>query len=197
PLGSVFVVWQPGSYRVRTKRGERARALAKTPPAIEIAGPWEVRFPGGWGAPASKTFPRLVSWTEDAESGVRYFSGVATYRKQLEIPRGFFGDGLRLFLDLGEVHVIARVRLNGREMGICWTRPYRLEITEAAKPGANLLEVEVANTWSNRLTGDAQPNAAGLTRTNVRWSATTPLLPSGLLGPVRILAAREAELTLG
>jgi hypothetical protein len=166
------------------------------PRAVEIGGPWDVRFDEGWGAPVSTTFPRLMSWTENAEPGIKYFSGIATYSKTVDLPRELFDPGVRLFLDLGDVRVIARLRLNGKEAGICWTRPFRVEITQTANAGTNRLEVEVANTWSNRLTGQALAEAPELARTNARWNKSTPLLPSGLLGPVRIVPALEAEIRL-
>jgi hypothetical protein len=187
--------FSPGSYRVRAGRQSNC-TLDRMPPAVEIAGPWDVRFGEGWGAPVSTTFPRLVSWTENTEPGIKYFSGIATYSKTVDLPGELFEPGLRLFLDLGDVRVIARLRLNGKEAGICWTRPFRLEITQAADAGTNRLEVEVANTWSNRLTGQALSEASELARTNARWNKSTPLLASGLLGPVRILPAREAEIRL-
>jgi hypothetical protein len=188
----------PGSYRMRIDDRDREFALAAAPAAVEIAGPWEVRFAEGLGAPASKTFPRLISWTEDTDAGIKFFSGIARYHKNFELPGELLGRDVRLFLDLGDVQKIARVTLNGQEVGIVWTRPFRLEITRAAKPGANLLEVEVANTWSNRITGDAlSDESTKYTHTNIRWDKKTPLLPSGLLGPVRVVPARQAEVRLG
>ena len=116
--------------------------------------------------------------------------------KTIDLTRELFGRELRQFLDLGEVQKVARVRLNGVELGVCWTHPFRLDVTAAVRPGANRLEVEVANTWSNRLTGDALSDSPHFTHTNLRWDKATPLLPSGLLGPVRIVPAGLAELRL-
>ncbi|MBI3683166.1 MAG: hypothetical protein HY235_22570 [Acidobacteria bacterium] len=183
PAGSMFVVFDRKSRPVST--AQKTEFLA----AVEVSGSWDVAFAPGLGGPVSKTFPRLISWTEDGEFGVRHFSGIATYRKTVEIPSELFGSGRRLLLDLGDVRVIARVRVNGTEAGISWTPPFRLDITRALRPGVNSLEVEVANTWSNRLTGETINNGAKIARTNARWSKATPLLPSGLLGPVRIVPA--------
>ncbi len=180
-VGSAFIIFDP-----RFRNGA-ARANVTQPPPLEIAGPWDVRFAPGWGAPESKTFERLRSWAEDDDLGIRYFSGLATYRKTVEVPANLARR--RVFLDLGDVRVIARAAVNGKPAGGCWTPPFRVEVTGLLKPGANLLEIEVASTWSNRLTGDA--NAAGrkYTNTNIPWKKDTPLLPSGLMGPVRLEAS--------
>jgi hypothetical protein len=172
PLGSGFVVFDRAAPE--NKEGSNLHRLT---PVMEISGPWEVRFDGN-----AATFPHLLSWTERPEPEIKYFSGIATYHKDLDLPR----DRRRLFVDLGDVRVIARVRLNGQEAGIVWTRPFQIEITSLARPGANRLEVEVANTWSNRLTGQTLGEVPPVARTNARWSKTTPLLPSGLLGPVHL-----------
>lgn len=191
PGGAIRIVTsRPGRYALRG-RGEAAIAL---PAPRELAGAWEVAFPEGWGAPPTKTFARLVSWTEDDDPGIRYFSGIATYRKNFELPPEMIARGLRLYLDLGDVRVVARAALNGKPLGIAWAAPFRLEITAAARTGANRLEIEVANTWSNRITGDHNTTGKKYTNTNLPWKKDTPLLASGLLGPVRIVAAREMEI---
>ena len=172
----------------------RSITVKALPAASEITGPWEVRFPAGWGAPASKVFPALRSWTEDDEEGVRYFSGIAEYHKEIEIPGALVDQGTRLLLDCGRVRFVAEAHLNGTNLGVRWKPPFRWDITKAARAGANHLVVKVANVWSNRLVGDAQ-SATGkrYTSTNMTHALTwespwkeTPLLPSGLLGPVRL-----------
>jgi hypothetical protein len=157
-----------------------------------------VRFPPGWGAPASKTFPQLISWTEDSDEGVKYFSGIASYHKTLDLAPEQLAAGKRLVLDLGRVRFLAEVQLNGRSLGILWKPPFRVDITEAARAGKNELVVEVANTWSNRLVGDARSEGRDYCRTNITKSLTwtvswkdTPLLESGLLGPVRLICVQE------
>jgi hypothetical protein len=101
-------------------------------------------------------------------------------------------------LDLGAVQHVARVTLNGRELGILWKPPYSIDITGAVRAGTNTLVVEVANTWTNRLTGDAfLPPEQRYARSNLRASVSrkdTPLQPSGLLGPVRIILAKHVKL---
>ncbi len=213
PFGSVFAVFQHVaqlSWRGRPALAEGAEGVspseeskakmasprADTTPgqAGELDGPWRVEFPPGWGAPAAKTFPQLISWTQDSDEGVKYFSGVATYRKTLDLAPEQLEAGKRLVLDLGRVRLVAEVYLNGRRLGILWKPPFTVDITDAAKAGPNELVVEVANTWSNRLAGDAKSEGRDFCRTNITKSLTwtapwkdTPLLESGLLGPVRLM----------
>ena len=150
------LVWQRGRYRLRMAHGRNrtlnAAALAEP---IEIKGPWDVQFTPNWGAPPRVQLPALISWSDHPDQGVRHFSGKATYTKSVQIPDALLGRGRVLFLDLGEVEVMARVKLNGRELGILWKKPFRIDITNAARPGANALELTVVNLWPNRLIGDA------------------------------------------
>jgi len=183
PVGSAFVIFDP-----RFERRASRPAPAPQPGTLEISGAWELRFAEGWGAPASKPFSRLRSWTEDDDPGVRYFSGIATYHKTIDVPAALAAGPL--FLDLGDVRVIARAKVNGKDAGGCWTPPFRVDLTGLVTPGANRIEIEVANTWSNRLTGDAVQGGRPYTHTNIRWNKNTPLLPSGLLGPVRLVAGQ-------
>jgi len=189
PFGSVFVIFR----RDADAPSVAAKASPLPGPSWEIDGPWRVEFPPGWGAPASRVFPQLISWTADSDEGVRYFSGVATYRKTLDLTPERLGADQKLVLDLGRVRFLAEVYLNGRSLGILWKPPFTVDITDAAKAGANELVVEVANTWSNRLVGDARTEGRDFCRTNITKSLTwtmpwkeTPLLESGLLGPVRL-----------
>ena len=117
-----------------------------------------------------------------SEEGIRYYSGVAVYRKAFELSAA----SPSLELDLGDVRSIARVRVNGREIGTLWKPPYRLNIAGAAHQGKNTLEIEVVNTWLNRLLGDDQPGAAKhwTSATIKTWHGLAQ--PSGLLGPVTV-----------
>ncbi len=200
PVGSVFVVFREKAKKSHivavTRNEERGTSIEQ-----EITGPWEVRFPPGWGAPASRVFPNLISWTQDSENGVRYFSGIATYHKEFELGSEHLGGGREVFLDLGRVRFVADVYLNGTNLGILWKPPFRVDITQAARPGKNKLVIEVANTWSNRLTGDANsPKDQRYCRTNITKSLTwqvpwkdTPLLESGLLGPVHLVTVKKVN----
>ena len=199
------VAFRGGTYPMKTDRQE---VFSVDVPAVAaprtIAGPWTVRFPEGWGAPAETELTELISWTEHAEEGIKYFSGVATYENRFEVPGELLGEGKRLFLDLGRVGKIAEVTLNGRPLGTLWRPPFELDITEAVKSGKNRLVVEVANTWSNRLVGDANsPDGKKYCNTNMKNSLTwevpwkeTPLQESGLIGPVRLVPAVKKVVTL-
>jgi hypothetical protein len=152
-----------------------------------ISGAWSVAFQSGRGAPASAKFATLASLSEQAEPGIKYFSGVATYTNSFTLPKGAKHGG-PLWLDLGQVAEIAEVRVNGQLVGTVWHAPYRIDIGKAVKPGANVLDVRVANLWINRLIGDQQPGAGKVTWTALpTYRADAPLRPSGLIGPVTLL----------
>ena len=203
--------WQPGRYELKTASGKAWIAeAASVPPPFEVTGPWQVQFPADWGAPDHVALDKLISWSDHGDPGVKYFSGVATYTRTVNIPAEMLGNDRRLYLDLGNVQVMAQVTLNGKDLGTAWKPPYRVDITDAAQPGENALELKVANLWVNRLIGDEQlpedsgrdpegslqewprwlnegaPSPAGrYTFTTWRlWTKDAPLQPSGLLGPV-------------
>jgi hypothetical protein len=185
--GATFVVFRQPAAPGASKT---SAGVARTALPVNFDGPWRVDFQAGRGAPASAVLPKLASWTENAEPGIRYFSGTARYRYEFDLPAV---EG-RVELDLGDLWLLADVQLNGRKLGTLWTPPYRVECTSALRAGRNELVVEVTNTWYNRLTGDARlPAAKRLTRTNVDRSSFKPWtelepLPSGLFGPVRLEA---------
>lgn len=165
---------------------------------------WTVSFDPKWGGPASVVFDTLTDWTKRPEQGIKYYSGIAVYRQTFDINN----DGGHYYLDLGTVKNLARIKLNGKDLGVIWTAPWRVDITSALKEKDNHLEIEVANLWPNRLIGDEQLPDDGIKddqwpewllknqpRTSGRFTFTTykhyqkdsPLLPSGLSGPVSIL----------
>ena len=157
-------------------------------PLVTVDGAWHVRFAPDLGAPEKATFTRLASWAENSDPGVKYFSGTATYTKTIDVPVAWLKSGQRLTLDLGDVRELAEVSVNEHSLGVAWHPPYRVDITAAAKPGANTLEIKVSNLWVNRLIGDLQPGAKKYTFTVMpTYEADAPLRPSGLLGPVRLL----------
>ena len=119
---------------------------------VEIAGPWTVSFPPGKQAPASIVLPKLVSWTESGDDGVKYFSGTATYRTEFD----WKPETGETVLNLGTVKNVAEVSLNGKSLGTLWKPPYQVDATGALKPGGNDLEIKVTNLWPNRLIGDAK-----------------------------------------
>jgi len=181
-------------------------------PALEITGQWSLSFPPNWGAPANAVFDRLMSWTDSTDNGIKYFSGTATYAKEIEIPAGDLGAGHSLWLDLGRVKNLAEISLNGKSLGIFWKPPFRVNITGAAQPGKNKLEIKVTNLWPNRLIGDEQlpddrewngkrlrewpqwvldgkpsPTGRYTFTTWHHWTKDDALLESGLIGPVRLV----------
>jgi hypothetical protein len=162
---------------------------------VEIAGPWEVSFAPGRGAPEKIAFEQLIDWTKRPEVNIKYFSGKATYHKTLEVPAQR-QPGSAMILDLGQVNDIAVVRVNGQELATLWMPPYRLDITAAVKPGTNTLEVDVVNTWNNRLAGDAalpvEQRFTSITAATV--TKDTPLTPAGLVGPVYLRDVKTTEI---
>jgi hypothetical protein len=194
PYGSIFVVFRrPAGSGGAGAVSAREVPAADLPPPLVLEGPWELRFLDGRGAPESTRLDRLISWTEHADPGIRHYSGRVLYRLDFVLPDAWLGAGRRVRLDLGRLWSTASVTLNGRPLGTVWTPPYALDVTSAARAGSNTLVVEVANTWSNRLVGDARsPGGPRVTRTNITASDGTPwkdvpLSPSGLFGPVRLV----------
>ena len=141
-----------GRIELKMASGKTAAVeIGPLPGPIDVAGPWELRFPKECGAPPRVVLDRLISWSEHPRPwGVRYFSGVATYHKSLELPANWFRAGRRTYLDLGRVEVIAKVKLNGRDLGILWKPPFRVDVSGPLRAGPNALEIEVVNLWANR-----------------------------------------------
>jgi hypothetical protein len=188
--------WEAGRYTVRDASGTVATVnVATAPPVQTIENEWTVRFAPGWGAPESATFPKLVSLTERPEDGIKYFSGAATYQNTFDLPKSLLAKESHLELDLGTVANLAEVRLNGRDLGVLWKPPFRVDVTGLVQERGNRLEVKVVNLWVNRMIGDEKlPEARRYTHANMhKFTAASPLLASGLLGPVRIVAARELD----
>ena len=173
---------------------EKATVVSYTKPAVtestvaQVNGAWKVSFQEGLGAPPQAMFNQLASWSENTDAGIKYFSGTGTYENTVNLPT--VAKNKQYILDLGDVKNLAEVLVNGKNVGIAWKKPFRLDITEALKPGTNTLQIKVTNLWVNRLIGDAQPGVTNkITFTTMPfYKADSPLLPSGLLGPVRILS---------
>jgi len=186
PWETVFVVFRkPATAPSHTEPVMVETALGT------IDGPWQVSFPPDLGAPASATFEKLTPWNENSDEGIKYFSGSATYAKPLNVPASWIKPGAHIWLDLGSVKNMAEVVVNGKDLGLLWTQPFRVDVTSALKPGANTLEVKVTNGWANRIIGDRQPNAPRqYTFTTPKfYKASSPLWPSGLLGPVQLVSS--------
>ena len=226
PHQSFFVVFRKAA--ADAPAGEKAGgntggALNFTPlvEAGKVDGPWDVSFDPRWGGPEKVVFEGLDDWSRRPEEGIKYYSGHATYEKVFDLPEAVGSmASSRLWLDLGAVKDIARVRLNGRDLGVVWCDPWRVEITGAVKARRNRLEVTVANLWPNRLIGDERQPADceyGRDGSLSRWpewllkgeprpspgrytfstwkhfEKDSPLLPSGLLGPVTFVTEGRAR----
>lgn len=182
-----------GSYSVAMSDGStKTVAVSGLPEPLEIGGSWSVEFPPfaeGKGEPVKTTFDKLVSWSDSANDAIRHFSGTATYTKSFKLPGEYLAKNRRLTLDLGTVKNLAEVTLNGKELGILWKEPFQADVTGIAKKGENKLIIKVTNLWPNRLIGDqklAEKDRLAWASVSL-YKATDPLLPSGLLGPVRII----------
>lgn len=218
--GMVLRALHPGEADLMFASGKRVKIkVDAVPEAVEVSGPWEVIFPPDWGAPARIVLPKLMSWTDCSDQGVKYFSGTAAYIKDVNLPNELFGTNTLLRLDLGQVKNIAEVSVNGKDLGILWKPPFSVDITKASQPGKNRIEIKVTNLWPNRLIGDEQqppdcewnpggslkeipqwvkdgkPSPTGrLTFTTWHhWHQNDKLILSGLLGPVSVQAVKSMK----
>jgi lipoprotein-anchoring transpeptidase ErfK/SrfK len=192
-----WVATVPGTYRATDSEGaSQTFSVSASDLEAPMKASWTLSFPTGWGAPASVPVEQFQSWTESTDPGIRYFSGTAVYRTTLQIPSGFVAPGRQLWLQLGQVREIATVTVNGHAAETVWRQPYAARIDPFLHAGDNIVEIKVSNLWPNRLIGDLQPSAAAqFAHTNVRaYTKDSPLLPSGLLGPVRLTATSEIPL---
>jgi hypothetical protein len=193
-----LLAWQGGSYTATTAAGKKLKAeVPSLPEPLIVSGPWQITFPPQRGAPENATFDSLISWIDSPVDGIKYFSGTATYQGDLTVPPGFLEAGRRAYLDLGDVKNLAEVSINGKALGILWKAPFRMDVTRAVTTGVNHLQIKVTNLWPNRLIGDEHlPTAQRVTWASVSlYKADSPLLPSGLIGPVKLVPAQEVTLT--
>lgn len=216
PFQSWFVVFRD---KTRGSRPER-NPFASWVTVQRIAGNWTLTFDPDWGPKETLEIDDLRSWSEYSDPLIKYYSGAATYRQVIEVPETVFSNGNpRLSLDLGDVEVMASVTLNGKDCGIAWKPPYRVDITHALVPGQNKLEIKVVNTWVNRMIGDehlpldskwknwetllewpdwfkrghSSPTGRYTFTTGRHYDKESPLRPSGLLGPVQILSTEKVS----
>jgi carboxylesterase type B len=183
-----------GNYSATDQSGRAYTATVAAPISQSVGASWTLQFAPGWGAPLEVHPDKLQSWTKFAGDGVRHFSGTATYTTEFQLPQ--LPAHARVVLDLGVVHETARVSVNSKEIGVAWKFPYALDITSAAVAGKNTLRLEVTNLWPNRIIGDQSlPENKRFTHTNItKYTADSPLLPSGLLGPVRLTITSEVPM---
>lgn len=158
-----------------------------------LNGAWDLRFQKDRGAPAAIEMNELTSWSDNADAGIKYFSGMATYTKNISASAGWFVKDEELWLNFGDVKNIAEVIVNGKSLGVLWKNPFRINLEGALKAGENKLEIKVTNLWVNRLIGDQQHGMdRKLTYTTMPfYQANSPLLPAGLLGPVKIVSVKR------
>lgn len=176
---------------------------------LTLDGSWEVCFDPKWGGPAHTVFHELSDWTKNSDEGIKYYSGIASYHKKFDLTSANKMEGVSpLYLDVGNIKHMARIIVNGKDLGVVWTAPWRIDISDVVKEKDNELIIEVANLWPNRLIGDEKKPFDGVV--NERWpewllknqprtsgrytfssyqpyKADSPLLESGLVGPVTIV----------
>lgn len=207
--GSCFIIFYHTEKR-GIRKNIRSNNYPDQKPLMQIKGPWNVSFDPAWGGPEKMVFDSLEDWCRRSEEGIRYYSGKAIYSIDFELTDGSFKRNTEYYLDLGKVRNIARVKLNNKELGIVWTAPWQVNISDVLKNKNNHLEIEVANLWINRLIGDETkpwdgvengkwpdwllndtPRASGrYTFTTLRfYKKDDPLVESGLIGPVQILSS--------
>jgi hypothetical protein len=197
-FGSLFIVFR--KPLTSEASGKEKSNFEEMHELISIEGPWKVSFDTAWSSIKEAEFTELVSWTTSKEEAIKHYSGKAIYRKNFDIslPKEPRKDknttGTKIFLDLGDVRNVAEVVLNGQNLGVLWCAPWRKDVTEFIREKDNSLEIRVVNLWPNRVIGDLNlPPEKRLTKTHdvFRFDelrAATPLIESGLLGPVRVMA---------
>jgi hypothetical protein len=192
-------------FRNKARKPSKSVNVSELKTLATLDAPWTVSFDPKWGGPESVVFDKLIDWTAHPDDGIKYYSGTAFYRQSFDMPD--YEKGGELYLDLGKVKNMARVRLNGKDLGTVWTAPWRVDITNAVKSKGNELQIEVVNLWANRLIGDEYLPYDGIEhgqwpkwlleskpRTSGRYTFASanhyrkdsPLLESGLMGPVKL-----------
>ena len=174
--------------------------------AMDLSTGWHVSV-----GETTKTMDQLSSWTDD--DATRFFSGTATYEKDVTAPDGFLKPGLIARLDFGEgkpipeqnlragmqawldapVRDAAVVYINERRAGSVWCPPYALDVTSFLQPGNNKIKIIVANTALNYMAGRRLPDYRLL---NLRFGERfqpqdmdkVQPIPSGLLGPIWLMS---------
>ena len=205
---SFFIIFEDSEPGKTAKTAKAKENFPSRNMLMEVGGAWTLEFDPAWGGPGEVVFEELGDWTGHSDEGIRYYSGIVNYTKEIYMDPDLFSDlaeGRRVHLHLGKVHDMAGITLNGKKLGCVWTAPWSVDVSEAIRAGENHLEIKVANRWPNRLIGDEHMPYDGIVngefpawitggkeRTSGRYTYTTldcfdagsPLLPSGLLGPV-------------
>jgi hypothetical protein len=146
-----------GTYQATLSNGsEWRREVNYLPVPLTINSPWLVKFHKSYGPAKAVAMDSLIDWKDYPLDSVRYYAGTATYRTSFSMPADLLSEDTEVMLDLGDVHIVAAVKVNGKALGVLWMPPFIANITDVLKPGENKLEIEVTNQWSNRLIGDEQ-----------------------------------------
>lgn len=183
PEDAVFIVFREKAVSNEVRRPESVtRELGK------VEGEWTLTFQKDRGAPEQVKVRELKPWNESNDNGIRYFSGTGTYSTDIHVPAAWMKKNENIILDLGKLSELAEVVVNGKSAGVTWKAPYQVDMGGLLKAGKNRLEIRVTNLWVNRLIGDQQPGVKKSTYTTMPfYQANSPLVESGLMGPVRIL----------
>jgi len=218
--GLLAKVWHAGVYAGKTANGSSIQFKVESLLSpLELEGGWELEFKDR-GAPRRLSIGHLISWSDHPDPAVKFYSGSATYRKTFRLSPGFLAKDQHLYLDLGQVAVMATVKLNGKDFGTLWKPPFRVDAGTVLNDGENVIEIEVVNLWSNRMIGDEQlpedsertekgtlkewprwllegeaSPAGRYTFTSWRlWKKNASLQQSGLIGPVTIIPVKEIHI---
>lgn len=184
------MVQQDALFVVFSGKAKEKEVVLKKPEKKEILaieGSWDVSFQKKRGAPQSIKMETLTDFALSPDAGVKYFSGTSSYQKEFDLSESQFDANATYYMDLGDVRNMAEVFINGQSVGFFWKAPYIVPLSFLQK-GKNKLEIKVTNQWVNRLIGDLQPGVKEkITYTAVQfYKPDSPLLPSGLLGPVTL-----------
>lgn len=186
PFGSAFVLLRPEDANISSRPAPGGAPFSRT--SMEIQGPWELTFPSPDVEAGSITLDQVAPWVGEgafahSDGDIRNFSGTAAYCHDFEWPS--VSPDETYVIDLGEVRDIAQIWLNDVPLGTAWSSPFQVGASEAVRSGVNRLRVEVTNTWSNRLAGDAARGSTKRPGSEI-FLPDAPLQRSGLVGPVRI-----------
>jgi hypothetical protein len=186
--GGRLAMSRAGKYILQFPGDNRQEITVPALPADSLKSPWDVSFDTAWGGPAHTVFDSLISWPQSEDKGIKYYSGTAVYSNSFRLNKDEMDTSYRILLDLGTVFNLAELKVNGHNAGILWKAPFAADITPYVKEGMNNLEIKVVNLWPNRLIGDQfLSTEKRYAHTNViKFKKDSPLMPSGLLGPVVI-----------
>jgi hypothetical protein len=187
---AVFVVFSGKAEQAKVVVPEKKEVLFR-----HLDTPWTVQFDEQWGGPKETTFKQLISYTDSEDKGIKYYSGTAVYKNSVIVSEPELKQG-NYVLDLGKVGCMAEVIVNGKNLGVLWKTPYKIDITKALKSGTNDFEIRVINQWVNRIIGDKQPDCEKkytFSAFDYFYQPNSELLPAGLMGPVNIIRTNKTK----